>query len=349
MKNIEEIDTSLYSSFSFVPHESQFNLQRMTPNGYADVGGYELYLCDGGTLVAFTEEQNGIGHTDYVAAGEDFRFRIQLTLFEDNIDLFDEISLYPNTFFTYCDSRVVNENLLDDTIFIPEERCDLLKYGPTVFHSAAESVNYALLRVRVLLSVTGSAHILRTDLSSMSSDQPHSDIVKTTGPSLSMAFKQVLEWKTYSEPPFNNMEPAAIKASPFIDGLNIPQSCIDEISLSVPSMRIQKIMDENPDIYSLIPDCGVFPDSFKSYLKSVFRYSTVSALKKHTPLAGGIPDDVLLAEKSAIEGCVMAWCLSSGIDIDTVTAKELHYSTLNRTLISGKDEFEAIRKFAAYE
>ena len=325
------IDTSKYDSYSFVPGASGGVVKIYTSEGYIPYSEAETFDISGGLLVCFTADMSSPGVTDLVVFHGDNQSVIQTTAFESVLDTFGLApNINPNidTYYAYSNSveiarllpTMTGPALIEDT----STRCDYNNFGPGAFYQT-ESVFEKFHGYRNFLSITGVAHILRLDVEGVNSSNRvnRNQTITVQTRTVGGAVKNLMEWSMISSSPWNNQEPPAIKAAEMIDRLNISQDCLNEVWDLEPYSYLGRYLCGETDYMQHTEESGVLPESLESYLKSVYRYQTLSALVKNHPHPPEIEDSVLAEEKTPIESLLFSFLSKYGFAYEFISPSEM--------------------------
>ena len=201
---------------------------------------------------------------------------------------------------------------------IDSQRCDLESWGPFPFYDVISG--YVFVKVRLVLSLSGVAHIIRIDTNDTDVKNTESRAGNTAARSLRGILKTLNEWSLCVGEPFNNTELPAVKANPFIQALGIAQETMDETISGSPDMRVVQYLTSTTVPYGDTEENYSVPDSLQEYLLSVFRYKTLSSLIKNNiyGVLLGIDESIIHAEKLGIETTIYSFLISNGINPETV-------------------------------
>ncbi len=364
MKTISEFQLSNeYRFFSIVPLVGDLTVKAFTSIGYETYNYCDIYCGESSSLVCFKQPPAGSPtiHNFLVSNGED-NFIIQEICYENCRDILSGEQLYPYSMYLYLNSVNVNGNIADtagisdvdhyhkDKIF---NRCDVESWGPLSFYDVQSG--YDIAQIRVVLSLSGTAHIVRFDINSSEIKNTQSRAGNAAARSIRGIFKTIHEWSIVSEEPFSNIELPAVKAVPFLTGIGMPNDVLNDLISESPEMRVAQYLRNATIPYSEFVENYSVPESFSTWMSSVVRYKTISAAVKNSIYSSGITiDNVLLqSEKQEIEQLLFSLAIAAGVLPDSITLENVSTianSIVNATgAISIADFVSLFRNYDAYQ
>ena len=289
----------------------------------------DVFVSDVASLICFKKLNTSIqGKHDFLVSNGTDSFLVQVLHYENAKDIISGEKSYPYSIYTYLNSiNITPESISNDGIQNPDhyfnsetiysQRCDRESWGPRTFYELTSG--YVFAKVRLVLSVSGVAHIIRIDTNDTEIKNIDSRAGNAAARSLRGILKTVNEWSLCVGEPFNNTELPALKSQPFINGLGMPQDCLNEAITGCPDMRVVQYLTNTTVPYGDTEEDYSVPDSLQEYLLSVFRYKTLSSLVKNNPygILLGIDESIINEEKLNIETAIYSFLTSNGIDAET--------------------------------
>lgn len=314
-----------YQFFALCPIGWVSSVSTYSSGGYEEYEACDVYASDDYSLLCFKPTASGatVKH-DFLASRGDESCIIQATNYESVTDVISGERLYPHSFYTYTDS-VYSGDIAIDSFEDAEHHsngkslghCYEEWWGPRTFYEV--TTGYNIINFRTILSLTGTAHIVRMDTKDGIQNRS-SRAINCTGHSLRGVIKSVYEWLQVSEEPFLNTEKPAVKASAFLNGIGISGQILSDALSESPDMRvIQYLTNTTIPIEDLEENHSV-PASLSAHLRSVYRYRTLASLVMHHPNGNilEVEQDIIDEQKSAIENSLYSFMAFNSIDTDTL-------------------------------
>jgi hypothetical protein len=329
VKNISEFNISdEYEWFAATPVTGDVTISVYSSEGYVEYPYCDIFISDTASLVCFKkiETPSPNKHNFLVSNGTD-SFLIQSLNYENAKDIISGEKSSPYSIYVYLNSiNITPEGISDVGVENPDhyyeskpmERCDMESWGPFPFYDVMSG--YSFTKMRIVFSLSGVAHILRIDSDDTEVKNQQSRSGNTAARSIRGVFKTINEWGLCTGEPFNNNEQPALKALPFVQGLGIPQTVIDETISGSPDMRVVQYLKNTTVPYGETEENYSVPESLQEYMFSVFRYKTVSSLIKNNiyGILLGIDESIIHAEKLGIETTIYSFLISNGVNPETV-------------------------------
>ncbi len=308
MKNIEEIDTSLYSFYFLTDTDKEIIVKTKTPSGLVDVDGCDLFSTNSGTLIAFNK-RNTSNYFNYYYSYDLENRHIQSYAYENTRDFFDQGIDGPISMFVFLDSiqiaskdsYIVDENLPEDF-----QRCDHGKYGPFPFYESSNHID--IKSVHSLLDVAGVGHLMCFVTSHNENPNFGSQSTNAGARTLSGAIKTIYEWSIAYEEPFDNQENIANKASLFLKEVNFPENVLNDIVNNQVDMRVARYLKGEARPGYHIDEVTETPESLKDFYKTRCRYINLFNIQRNHPNGSAIPDSVIANEVKNIENDLYLLC-----------------------------------------
>lgn len=328
LKNIEDFNPLLYESYFVLNTVDNIEIFYFTSNGYISFSDFDVYRMSDISLIAFLDNPDNYWITNYkVNYGENSHI-VQGQYYEKILDILNDEDTSAESIHAFSNSvEVYSNNNLGNSVYEVDQRCDYNKYGPTAFYPPSPNRKLGkLLQFRNILSVTGTAHILRLDFESIADaydSNSKNQSMNQTARTLGALMKQIYEWKQVCEEPWNNQEPIANKAKLFLEELKIDNQALEELLDGQNDMRVIKYLQGETDLFRPIPETGFLSNSFKKYLIDNYRYKSVKNLKINHSLGNLIDSALIDIEKSILEETISFYCMVNGIDRSAMTLEDI--------------------------
>jgi hypothetical protein len=318
----------LYESYFIVDSIEDINIYYFTSNGYISFEDFDTYKMESSSLIAFLDNPDNYWITNYKLEYEQKSHILQSQYYEKVLDILNEENVYNESVHAFSNSvEVYENNSLGSSVYDLSQRCDYNKYGPTAFYPPSANRKLGkILQFRNLLSVTGTAHLLRIDLESISQaydDNSSNQAMNQTARTFGGAMKLIHEWKEVSQDPWNNEEPIAQKSNLFLQSLNIPEETVQELLANQCDMRVVKYLQGEASLNQEMPETGYISESFKRYLIDNYRYKSIKNLKNQHSLGSSIDDSIAELENTILNQAVSFYCLVNGIDKTEMTLEQI--------------------------
>lgn len=308
MKNIEEIDTSLYYCYFLTDTDKEVVLKTNTPAGLIDVHNYDLFSTSYGTLIAF-DKKNVANYFNYYYSYDLENKHIQSSTYESTRDFFDQGIDGPISMFVFLDSiQIASKDayIIDENLPEGFQRCDHDKYGPIAFYESSNQID--VKSVHSLLDVAGIGHLVCFVTSHNENPNFGSQSTNAGARTLSGAIKTIYEWSTSYEEPFNNQENIANKANLFLKEVNFPENVLNDIINSQVDMRVARYLKGETRPGYHIDEVTETPESLKDFYKTRCRYMSLFNIQRNHPNGSAIPDSVVANEIKNIENDLYLLC-----------------------------------------
>ena len=338
MMNLNEIDITKYHRYFLTKSEPGFSLYIDTPEGMVDFVDYDLFQTNNGILIAF-HKVDFESHLAFTLVNGDYREIIQAPSYEFVQDYLNNDVEMKNVYYIVCNSVPYDRNagfLTESYTEFPEERrCNTTEWNPIGF-KPSDGVAENIYDPKIctydnvtstpgLLNIPRYFHIFRiiykTDLPESFRNWPFVTMISNT---FLGAFKLATEWANLANEPFNSNEPAAVKCKLGFEALKTPKEIFTSIENSQIDMSPYRFIKNEEDSRGYRQENTIFPDDVKSWIKTQYRYETLSSLIKHNPNKFIINDSILEQERKNLESVIVGYCDFFGIDYENKEFKEIY-------------------------
>lgn len=268
-----------------------------TPAGHIRTGvGDAFMMPNGRIIVAFRDQLNIAAMHNLVVIGGSKTENINLVPLERVIDIYDRPVDAQVGVFTFTNSDMILAPNLD-------WRCDNGKFGPRSFHPITIMDDLPEIVVyEPMLSVNSVGHIIYIEgvgKQTLANHHLNEDEYPVTGRTLWETLKLVREWAIVNDPPFNNSDPASLKARLFMKELQFTDAEISVIDSQIP-MQIANYLTGSTNARQR-PE-GVLPitKEVKQLLFSRIASGTISALEYMNPGMWDV-EELVAAEKTQLD------------------------------------------------
>jgi hypothetical protein len=330
MKNISEIEPSLYVSYFLTEENGDIVLKFNTSIGLVDIdtNDYDTFSTEVGTLIAFKKFHSGIHN--YVYFSDLDKKIFQNLSYEHFQEHFNRQKDQFWVVYSFLDSVVVPPRGEEQSTynFIPDSfvRCDYGMLGVKPFYLLPNRLS--IKKTVSLMDVAGVGHLLCTFTSDLENPNKDSQGANANAETLSGALKTIYEWSEVYKSPFNNQEPIAKAAHDFLNEIGMPENVLTDIVNSQGDMKVARYLKgETRQIYD-IEENSETPESLKLFMNNRCKYSYLFNMK-HSHVNGFVIPDVAIAkEKESIASKIFEFCVMHGIDFNN-TQEVLNYFTQN--------------------
>lgn len=346
-----------YVFFAIVPFVGNVEVFFFSSSGDIPYDHCDVYTGQTSSLLCFTAHPVNVPtvHNYKVSNGENTTV-VQALNYENAKDVISGEQSHPYSIYLYLNSVNVTSTTAEDVGVedvthtfknTPFQRCDTESWGPLTFYDVQSG--YEISKLRVVLSFSGTAHVIRMDMNSTEIKNPTSRAGNTAARSLRGILKTINEWAIVSLEPFNNVELPAIKAQVFLDGIGLTENVINDIAIGAPDMRVAQYLQGNTVAYSDFVENYTVPNSLQNILRSVFRYRSLCGAAAHHPYFSGlgIDDSFLANETSNAEKLMLDFFIKNGINPDEVN--ESNVSEKIKAIVKNNSEVSRVKFMELYE
>lgn len=334
-KTIEYLNPLDYCRYSIVPFPDANRVEFTIENDSILGEDIDFFNLDNKTIICFKNENTFMGFHNFKISSEENSIIVQSGGYHHLKNIIELQSIYPTKLFSFNDSRaIVSQNsdsqsapLKSATTGEPIDRCDINKMGPFPFYPRL--LTYNITNVHMLISLTGTAHLVALESNDENIQFPAAQGINTVTHTLAGAIKNIYEWKQVSEEPFNNQEAIAKAAKKFIDDLGLNEIA-EEISSRQTPMRVARYLQGETVANLDFNEEDFITENLKKYLLKNIMYLTLNSLQKNYPEQLNIPQNILDIEKNSLEQDIYEYCLENSLDPAIVTIEEIYNDIIRK-------------------
>jgi hypothetical protein len=318
MKNISEIDPSLYVSYFLTEESGDVILKFNTSIGLVDIDidDYDTFSTEVGTLIAFKKFHSGIHNYVYFAGLDKKYFQnLAYEFFQEHFNRQKDGFWVVYSFLSSVEIPAKGESSLTEN-YMPEDfvRCDYNMLGVRPFYPLQNKLS--IKKVANLMDVAGVGHILCTFSNNTEGPNNNSQQMNGNATTLTGVLKTIYEWSEVYNPPFSNQEPISKAAHDFLDEIGIPENVLTDIINSQGDMKVARYLKgETRQAYDIDENIET-PESLVLFMNNRCKYSYLSNIKSNHQNGFAIPDAVIAKEKESFASKIFDFCLIHGINFN---------------------------------
>lgn len=214
-------------------------------------------------------------------------YSINNILYTDLYDILEKNKNSNKGIFSFVASKPVNnlENV---------GRCDSSMNGPSVFlregdtgHGSGFNSNIVssmgdLQRFQPVISIDGIGHIIYVELKNDNAEyfDLNENNMPKTARTISESLKQILEWSSLVEEPWNSKEEIALNANSFLKQINMTDSIKEELVVNQVDMQVARYIKGNYEARKRPPieDISDISDVLRNWINGFFIYESLDDL-----------------------------------------------------------------------
>lgn len=333
-RNIQDLDITKYQRYAAVPFIGVNRIEFTVENNKVLCENVDFYDLEDKTILAFKDEECFFGYHNYEASSDEQSKVMQTSCYNYLKNIINLQSEYPTTIFSFNDSKIIpqvnpdpkSSPLISSTTGEQAPRCDLNKFGPYPFYTRVGQ--YRIKNIKMLLSLTGTAHIIALESPDENIKFPNAQGVNTIALTIAGIIAMVHEWSQCAEPPFNSTENIALKAKMFLDGLGL-SSIANEISSTQAPMRVKKYLGGETNMTAELSEIKFMTDSLRHYMLSTTMYSSLNSLQNNYPNNLNIPANKKEQEIDYLLNYIYQYCIESGIEVQSASIDNVYNIMMN--------------------
>jgi hypothetical protein len=304
------------------------------------------------SLIAFKDIKENYWITNYKITYGQNELIVQAQYYEKMLDILNDEIAPNDTIYTFCKSEELipaNTNV-KEYYYSNADRCDYNKYGPTSFYPAPVNKNIGkVIAYRSMLAVTGTAHLVRLDVETISNireDTKNQQSVYQSARTLSGAIKLIDEWRQVQKEPWNNTELIAVKAGEFLQKLDLPEEIMEDFLAGEPDKRLFSYLKQDPDLNRLLESNDFISNSFKTYIKDRFRYKSIKNLRVNHSYGQMIEEAFEQKETHDLEEMLKYYCVINGLNFNQISYQDIadHAFAMENYVDGNNTITDAVRK-----
>lgn len=329
MRNISEINLSLYCSYFLTEENSDVILCFNTSNGLVNVdkNEYDTFATEAGTIIAFKELNIGI--QNYVYTSGSNRKYIQNVFYEHFQEIFNQHIGENLVLYSFMKSIEIpnKEEYTRQDGSLPDDfvRCDYNKFGSIPFYPALNPLS--ITKIINILDVCGTGHLLWICTKNTENPNRDSQSVNTGGRTLTGAIKGIYEWSEVYKSPFNNKESISKAANDFLEELQIPENVLNDIISTQVDMRVSRYLKgETRQVYSFDENTET-PESLKNFMNSRCKYRSLYQLVNNHPRKNELSESIFSNYTGFIENNLYQIYINNNLDSFTPEFLKQYFET----------------------
>ena len=345
MINVQNFNLSVLKS-----HKAFFHLDKIDknlsevdvwiqkPDGLESVDFVDVFsMNDGSLIAAWKHPFQKLPLHNVVVFGNGKTQIVNLRPFERIVEIYNRPVDAEFGTFAFVNSEPIQA-------YDGDWRCDLGYYGPrsfgemvTVFNELSEIVFY-----EPVFSINGVGQIIymesrtKTD---MADHHLNHAVMPCAGKTLQETLRLVWEWSRVANEPFDSIEPIAVSASKFIDGLGLSNAELESIVDQTP-MQVENFIRQVPN--ARLRPLGIMPMTvgMQSLVKNHVAHSCLSSIVKDNPEMFNF-QTLLDAENEELNAGIERFCGYYGVNsyetytpTDAYAANQMSFFK-NKSLVLG--------------
>jgi len=318
-RNIQDLDVTAHEFYAAVPFSGADKVELTVEGDKILCEDVDFYDLEDKTLLAFKNENCFWGYHNYEVSSDYESKVMQVSYYQYIKNIINLESEYPTTIFSFNDSKAVAQTnpdpnsvpLISSTTGEHVFRCDVNKFGPYPFYTRVGQ--YRIKNAKILLSLTGTAHLVGLESPDENVQFPNAQGVNTISQTIAGLLAMIYEWSQCTEDPFNSTENIALKAKSFLTGLGLYDTA-KEISETQVPMRVARYLSGETNMVAELNENKFMTNSLKNYMLETTMYTTLNSLANNFPSQLNIPADKKELEIDYLLGYIYQYCIESGIE-----------------------------------
>jgi len=336
MSDISTIDTSLYEYYYLVDTQEDFKLYTRTPNGDIEFTDYTKFLSGEKTIIAFPKSiKSPVHNHNYFLKTINDEYVINSIDYEDYNSIVKQEDFYNKSYFNFLNfiTAEAHRQRTDALILANSKRCDTSYFsfipyqiydGVKTTTSDPSVINQQTIeRLISIFCVTGTSALTLTTVPGMGTSFRDWPAVTRCAKTLMGAMKQVIEWASLLDEPFNSSDELPRDAKNWINSLKIPQAVLDEISTTQEDMPLYRYLKGIPNARHGFIEQEELSPLFADWFYRQMMFRTLNSMALNHPDTPNFPEEVLNLEKAKIEAIIYGACILYGVDYETATPDQI--------------------------